>query len=79
MTRTLSKASGLLNLSIFVFQACWLIYMNIHFLPTNLSKNLHVAFLLSVSICTARFCAVDLILYEPVNTFSVTSGRVFIG
>ena len=29
MTRTLSKALGYMNLSIFVYQACWLIYMNI--------------------------------------------------
>ena len=29
MTRALSKASGCLNISIFVYQACWLITMNI--------------------------------------------------
>ena len=52
MTRTLSKASRLYEFIIFVYQACWLIYMNIltAVLLRNLFEILHVAFLLLVSI-----------------------------
>ena len=52
MTRTLSKASGLFEFIDFFYQACWLIYMNILplslilFLLSNVSRNLHVAYLL---------------------------------
>ena len=60
MVISLSKQHrGNLKISIFVYQACWLIYMDIltsvtffYFLLNNLSKLLHVAFLLPVNILT---------------------------
>ena len=39
MTRTLNKASGLFKFIDFVYQTCWLIYMNISTAVPNYAPN----------------------------------------
>ena len=67
------KHRGYLNLSIFVYQACWLIYMNIStaalFSSELFIENFHVAFLLSVNIYV--YFQMDIMLKTPLPVLCI--------